>query len=366
MIGYQLGTAVKELVSLRFRTFLLILQVVVVAASLSLTLNDTLRSANDLRLASELGVENVSYFTIYYDDARAPDINERMGTLLADTLNAKTADYSVIKNNYFDGAQLDAPILVVLGGFADAYHLPNDTAEHDAVLIGSNVHQYQPGDVLELGTRHVTIDGRLTAGASYLDPWMGYDSLDDRIVLLSTYERFSEANAADVWQQEVVGRTVLFDPSDQLIDSYVEAASSTGGIEVVPQHLSQRVSTVYEAQLGKSGMFLLFFACLLIVLLGTIVSTVDALIASNLRRYSIERLYGANNGHIVLRVNLFLAAAFSVPSTLIFAGFAAVTVNVGQVLAIAIAAVLVAHVILSIRVLVTLRRASVTSMLRKE
>ena len=195
---------------------------------------------------------------------------------------------------------------------------------------------------------------------------MGYESLDDSVLLLSTYGRFAEFNDPDVWQQELVGRTVLFDPSAALINDYVAIAASTGGIGLVPQQLQQRATNVYEAQLGKSSMFLLFFSCLLVVLLGTIVSTVDALVASNLRRYTIERLYGANDGHVLARVNIFLAGAFSLPALLIFTMFAGITPNVGQVLPFVAAVALAAHIILSIRVITTLQQASITSLLRKE
>ncbi|MFT4230195.1 MAG: hypothetical protein QM602_07905 [Microbacterium sp.] len=366
MIGYQIGTAIRELFSLRFRALLLILQVVVVAATLSATLNDALGSVNDIGVARSLENRDVSYFTIFYDDTQPPEINEQMDSLLSDTLDGTSADYSIIKNNYFDGDQLAAPILVALGGFDLAYDLTIDTAEQDAVLIGANVTAYEIGDVLVLGDHEATVTGRLPAGMSYLDPWMGYESLDDHVVLLSTYDRFAAVTTPDVWQQEIVGRTVLFDAPDALIDGFVDTAASTGGIGLVPQHLDQRISNVYEAQLARSSMFLLFFSCLLLVLLGTIVSTVDALVAGNLRRYIIERLYGAHDGHVLARVNLFLAVAFSVPTLLIFGAFSTLTPDVATTVAYVIAAVIAAHIILSVRVVATLRRASVTSLLRKE
>lgn len=195
---------------------------------------------------------------------------------------------------------------------------------------------------------------------------MGYESLDEHVVLLSTYERFAATTAPGVWQEEAVGRTVLFDPTDKAVEEYVSAAGSTGGIGVIPQRLDERVATVYEAQLSRSGMFLVFFGCLLLVLVGTATSAVDALVGSNLRRYAIEQLYGAHTGHVVARVNLFLAAAFSLPTLLIFGLFAVISRNVDAAVPFVAGAVVIIHVALSVRAVVTLSRVSVTSLLRKE
>ncbi len=366
MIGYQIGTAIRELAALRFRVVLLVLQVLVVAATLSATLNDTLGSLGDIGVARSLENRDVSYFTIFYDDTRPPDINDQMGALLSSTLDGESASYSIIKNNYFDGDQLDAPILVALGGFSQAYDLPLAASGDDAVLIGANVTAYDIGDVLTLGSNRVSVTGRLPADSSYLDPWMGYESLDDHVLLLSTYGRFAQMTEPDVWQQEIVGRTVLFDAPESLVDSFIDTAASTGGIGLVPQLLDQRISNVYEAQLARSTMFLVFFSCLLFVLMGTIISTVDALVASNLRRYMIEQIYGAHYGHILVRVNLFLVAALSAPALLIFGAFSAVTIDVARVFPFVIAAVVAFHGLLSVRVVTTLRRASLSSLLRKE
>lgn len=54
MIKYQVGASIRELFGLRFRTLLLILQVIVVAATLAATLNDTLRSIDDISVAHSL------------------------------------------------------------------------------------------------------------------------------------------------------------------------------------------------------------------------------------------------------------------------------------------------------------------------
>ncbi len=289
MIKYQVGASIRELFGLRFRTLLLILQVIVVAATLAATLNDTLRSIDDISVAHSLEGRDVLYFTKHYDEARPPDINETMAGVLRETLDGKNEDYTIVKNNYFEGGHIQAPVLVALGGFAQAYGLPASSNNTETVLIGARVGAYEVGDSLTFGDRQVSVAGRLSPGTAYLDPWMGYESLDEHVVLLSTYERFAATTAPGVWQEEAVGRTVLFDPTDKAVEEYVSAAGSTGGIGVIPQRLDERVATVYEAQLSRSGMFLVFFGCLLLVLVGTATSAVDALVGSNLRRYAIEQ-----------------------------------------------------------------------------
>lgn len=366
MIGYQLGTAIRELFGLRFRTLLLVLQVIVVASTLSVTLNNMLRSMSDIRVAHSLGDGDVSYFTMFHDEMRPTDINAPMADLLSRTLNGESANYSIVKNNYFDGADLETPILVALGGFAQAYDLPVGAGGQISLYVGAGVTAYDVGDVITLGSNKVAIAGRLPAGVSYLDPWMGYVSLDDHVLLLGSYESFSEMTAPSFWQQEIVSRTVLFDASDDLINAFIDTAASTGGIGLIPQHLNQRISNVYEAQLARSTMFLIFFSCLLLVLLGTVVSTVDALVVSNLRRYVIERLYGAHNGHAFLRVSLFLIATFTAPTLLIFALFSVLTVNVGRIFPFVVAVVIVVHVTMSTRAVSILKRSSAMTLLRKD
>lgn len=366
MIGYQLDATTREFAALRGRALLLVLQVIVTALSLVFTLNDTVRSVNDLGLAASLSASDVSYFEMSYEDDESFTVPDELDELLAATLGGSTRDYSIVKSNFLPDEPLAAPVLVALGGFADAYDIDLDVGGAPIVLVGARVTGYDVGGTVELGGEQYPIAARLPAGSAYLDPWMGYETLDDTIVLLSTYEHFAQHTDPGVWQQELIGRTILFDATDARITAYVEAVSTSGGMRVIPQSLDSRVASVYETKTGKNAMFLLFFGCLLLVLLATITATVGSLVTSNLRRYAIERVYGAGLHHITVRVNLFLAFAFTGPAALIFTLFAVVAPNAEKFLPAALIVILAIHLALAARALWLLSRMSVTNLLRTE
>lgn len=362
MIGYQLGAALREIVALRLRAVLLLLQVVVVAVTLAGTLHDTLRSLSDLAVARRFAGP-VSYFTIYYDDMERGEFTEEMTRELISTFDGSSADYSIVKNNYFEAQHISVPVLVALGGFAQAYQLP---LSQDNVVIGAGVTAYDVGDVITLGTRQFTIASRLPPQTAYLDPWMGYESLDEVMLLLSSYERFAAMTEPGYWQEELVGRAVLFNPTKSEIEAYVAAADSAGSINIVPRELGQRISSVYEKGLAQSSMFLVFFGSLMLVVIGTTMATVDALLVANLRRYQIEMLYGAHQGHVVMRINLFLLLIMSLPILAIFAAISLISPVLRPVLSTLPILLLLIHGVLSVRALWGLNRASVTALLRKE
>lgn len=366
MIAHQLSSAWRDVVSLRFRAVLLVMQVLVTSLCLGFTLNDSIRSAGNIAVADSLSSSEVTYFSLYYNDAVQPNSNEDLDRLLTTTLDGSHADYSVIKNNYFHNGAVSSPVVVALGGFARAYGLESLSSGRDAVLVGANVTQYSVGDTVDFGPNQATVTTRLSAGQAYLDPWMGYESLDDSVVLLSTYERFAQSNPPDAWQQEVVGRTVLLDRGAPFVDNYVLNVAATGGMDVIPQPLQQRVSTIYDAQLGKSFMFLLFFASLLVVMLMTVVSSLNALMKSNIRRYAIERLYGANQGHLVLRMQLFLAMVFALPTFLVFSGLAVLAPSLQSLVPVVLILVLLGQLILPLHAIRILRSMSIAPLLRKE
>jgi len=241
-----------------------------------------------------------------------------------------------------------------------------DSADQNAVFIGNDVHDYQVGDTIDFGDISATVSGSLPPGTSYLDPWTGHQILDDAILLVSTYERFSAAVPSDVWQEEALGRAVLFDAPDTLVTSFVKAAASTGGLGLVPRSLESRVADVYRAQVERNAMFLIFFAALLAVLGVTLVLALDSLMSGNVRRHSIERLYGATLRHLLWRSNLFVLMTFSLPVLLIFGGFALIADSIANIYPAVVAIVIATQCAMSTRAIVQLRRSSIVDQLRKD
>lgn len=366
MIGYQFDAAAREFAALKGRALLLVLQVVVTAVSLSFTLNNTVRAVNNLSLAASLTTSQVTYFEASEEDEEAFTLTDDLDAALTAVLDGDTRDYSLVKNNYFPDEPLAAPVLVALGGFADAYELDAEQAATPRLVIGANVTGYDIGDWVDLGGIGYEVTGRLPSGSAYLDPWMGHESLDDTIILLSTYQHFAEHTPPGVWQPELASRTVLFDATDTAITSYVDAANSSGGLHMEPRSLDERVESVYQAKTGKNAMFLLFFGCLLLVMLATITSSVGSLVTSNLRRYAIERIYGARLGHITLRVSLFITASFTAPAAAIFTFFALIAPGATRFLPIALATIFTIHALLCAHALRLLSRMSITNLLRTE
>lgn len=156
MIGYQFDAAAREFAALKGRALLLVLQVVVTAVSLSFTLNDTVRAVNDLSLAASLTTSQVTYFEASEEDEEAFTLTDDLDAALTAVLDGDTRDYSLVKNNYFPDEPLAAPVLVALGGFADAYELDAEQAATPRLVIGANVTGYDIGDWVDLeasGTR---------------------------------------------------------------------------------------------------------------------------------------------------------------------------------------------------------------------
>lgn len=367
MISHQIGAAFRDLGSLRFRSFLIILEVFITALCLGVTLDDSIQSTGNIAVAHSLSSSDVTYFSLFYDDSLPPATDRNLDLKLTKILDGTSSDYSIIKNNYFyDRDNITAPVIVALGGFAKAYKLKVAPTNEDEVVIGSKVTDYSVGDSVDFGPNQAVVVSRLPAGQAYLDPWMGYENLDDTVVLLSTYDRFSQSNPPDAWQQEVVGRTVLFKHSNQFVDNYVKDVSATKGLKVIPRPLDQRISTVYDVQLGKSAMFLMFFASLLVVMLITIVSSLNALIRSNLRRYAIERLYGAHKSHLILRMQIFLALIFGLPTAIVFLSLSSLEPAMQQFLPWALAAVLLGQALLSARAIHIIQSMSIAALLRKD
>ncbi len=365
MIRYQLGTTIRELVALRARSALLIVLVLIVNFSLPYTLNDVIRGIGNLRAAAVLAGGDVTYFTIFYDDSKPPVVNQRVDDLLSSVLDGRSNDYSIVKNNFFYDGTTTAPLVVALGGFQDAYGF-SVHAEGNAVLLGSKVSGYDVGDRLAFGGLSAVVAGTFPEGAAYLDPWIGQESLDELIVLVSSYEDFSAAVPPDVWQQEALGRAVLFGATEARVTEFVEAAASTGGLGLVPQDLEARVAHVYQAQLERSEMFLIFFVCLVGILGVTVFLALNSLVAGNLRRYSIERLYGASTGHLTFRASLFVFLSFSLPTLLIFGSFSLFTENIAGILVIVGCIVLVIQVLLSFYAAAVLSRSNIVDQFRRE
>ena len=365
-VGYQIAAAVRDVVSLRFRALLLVLQVLLTSMCVGVTINDLLRSAGNLCAAASLAGAKVSYFSLFYDDSKPPRSTETLERILTTTLDGSTSDYSTIVNNFFHESPIENPVVVALGGFAKAYQIAPVPARNEYLLIGSRVANLGIGDRVDFGASKVEVAGRLPGGQSFLDPWTGYVDLDESILFITTYAQFTAANPPAQWHEEVVGRTVLLDRDSEYIDRYVGAVADSGGLQVLPRSLEKRIGTVYQAQLGQSFLFVIFFGCLLAVMLVVLVACLNSMVVSNLRRYRIERLYGARRRHLLLRMQFFMAIVFTIPAILVFAALSILQQSLQGLLLPVVLALLIAQVMISLGAIRAIRTMSITALLRKE
>lgn len=165
--------------------------------------------------------------------------------------------------------------------------------------------------------------------------------------------------------EELVGRTILVDPSDQSIERYVATVQTTSGLTVIPELLLDRTASVYTSHLRNAIAYSLLFSFGLAFILFGIGSSLAAMTRRNLKNYAIMRLSGARLQDIGLRLQWYLLIVFVFPSLFAFGVAGAVVPMLAQVLPLAAVLIVLADACLSFNALSIIRRSSISELLNR-
>lgn len=366
MILYQLHSALKDLRSTILRSLVFIGQIVVASLTLAVTLGFLLSSLADLSVSSRLSERQVSYFNLYYDGDTPPANSEALISFLADQLDDSDTDYSLVVNNFDAGASSAGGLVIAATpGFARLYGFFDGDIGQGVALVGSKVTAYQVGDRIPAAGSSYEVVGRLPFGGNYLDPWSGTKVLDQMTVLLLPVNTIVSSPGSEHAFEELVGRTILVDPSDQSIERYVATVQTTSGLTVIPELLLDRTASVYTSHLRNAIAYSLLFSFGLAFILFGIGSSLAAMTRRNLKNYAIMRLSGARLQDIGLRLQWYLLIVFVFPSLFAFGVAGAVVPMLAQVLPLATVLIVLADACVSFNALSIIRRSSISELLNR-
>lgn len=340
------------------------MQIIVASLTLVVTLGYLLSSLADLSVSARLSEREVSYFNLYYDANAASTSSDALVSFLTDELDDSATDYSLVVNN-FDAGQASVGGLVIAAtpGFARFYGFYDGEIGQGVALVGSKVTAYQVGDQVRTAGASYKVVGRLPAGANCLDPWAGTKILDQVTILLLPVGEIVSSPGSDHAFEELAGRVVLVDPSNQKIEQYVEAVRMAGGMIVVPERLSNRTAGVYASHVRDAIAYSLLFIFGIAFIVFGIGSSLAAMTRRNLKNYAIMRLSGARLMDIALRLQWYLLFVFVFPALFIFLAASMAFPTVVVALPYAIIFIALADFCLSLSALSIIRRSSITELL---
>lgn len=245
-------------------------------------------------------------------------LNDQTLNALRKTLAFDGDAYAVVSSAYLPASE--RPLLIGLGRFYSVFDpgLPavSSSTEQPILLIGAEVDEMRPGDVLAIGENantSIAIDGRLGKGYSYMQGTYSVN-LDQYVVLLATFKQFEALYPYNV--ADVITGYHMIDADETQILSWISQMSSNSSCETRSYSLSESALSQYE----ETSFFLQFYigvygSALLLILVGLGIS-LHQMVDQNMKEYSIHRLYGAPLSHILLRIILYVALIAAIPLAL--------------------------------------------------
>ena len=283
------------------------------AAVLSFGLMEVLSEVAVLRGGQQLREQNAVFFTSYYPpDGAVSQVGDDTVQYLIGFIDRRQAYSAIVYNMALEDPDFAGghPTLILFGDvipelFPDL-HLCEPAP---CVALGAKVSGYVE-ESLNVGGEDIPVEQILPRGATFFDVNAAGLPLDNRIVVRAPTRVISRLNPIE--QEELLTRTVLLDPPDSVVDTFVSGASQ-GGLLPVPNKVSVEQPKRFREIMMGSVMYIVGMLAFLTLAFTAYVSSARLVMQQEQREFKIRQMYGATPLHISLRIGGFLSAAVLIP-----------------------------------------------------
>lgn len=258
-----------------------------------------------------LSAHHAIAFSVYYRDQRVSALDADFVEQVSDLIERGDAYATVINNATVGDQELttqpSAQLPVVLIGAAVQELFPNLPLCSPAPC-GMRGADLDPAieQVASVGRMEITAGTSLPRNAVHFDVLAGAQSLDNRLLLRLPPR--SLVKLSDYGREEAITRTVLLDPSPDVVDSFVLGASR-GGLYLVPLDLATKQPLAYRNALSMAFKYILGVLSFLAIILVAFTLSAVVVFEQSQRELVIRRAYGASARHIAFRGAAFIAVA---------------------------------------------------------
>lgn len=279
----------------------------IVSVVMSLILGDVLTEAGALRGGTNLRKAQAVVFTPVYPPQRVSETNNETVHMLQEQIDTGAAYSSVVNNlavnepDAFGGTKT----IAVVGEEAWRMfpHLGTG-CEAPCVLRGALL----PHDESPVNFRGITFSyhGLLDRGAVWFDPnaaGMNLDSYQLLVLKPSQIEFLDEYE-----KEELITKTVLLNPEDELLDRYIHSAAA-GSLYLVPSDLAKEQPERFASLMTKAALYVLALLAFSLLAVFAYSSVVKEIIRQESKAFFIRRLCGAPAERLAVRLLVFLAVS---------------------------------------------------------
>lgn len=262
----------------------------------------------------------VTSFHCRQSSGRPLSVSPSLDKELSHLLGAHSSVYSVASGLHPENDD-STNVIVALGCFQNTFGLhPENSAGgsgHTQVLLGNKIQKYHENDTISLGTfalQPLRVTGKLPRGSFYSDVSAStLRSLDDSIVILTTWDEWKSYNTTD-YTMQLLQNMVFTGSSQKNAPAFAQMVShETERLDLLAVSPAE-TQAAYHNYAQQQLLFLLFFAGIAILLIIGLVTSLLSLIESNLREYAVHRVYGATFMDICLRTVLYCCMIVLIPS----------------------------------------------------
>jgi hypothetical protein len=271
-------------------------------------MNDLSFAREDLNMYDEMMEKNIIIFRPFYPIHGTIDMS-KITHSLQDHMDNLGDAFSVISSMHVESYP-DIPVIIGIGSYGQAFNLIPDGLKNNGddytVLIGSNIQKLNIGSTLYLSGQKYEVNGRLKPGSFGLH-YQNSISLDDSIVILSTFNNFTKNEIYPTYIEELLTRVGFIGASDEEIEAFAQLMGEGGYITLIPENVNtyiapKRIQYYRISLLISIFIFIIaFFIC--IGMLCTLLIMIDR----NIREFTIHRLYGCRLSYLYIHIILYVS-----------------------------------------------------------